>query len=397
MSAIRSQMSRSVLTMLGIVIGIMLVTIVMSVGAAVEAFIIGQVESFGSDVISVEVRAPGLGNAGVGIVVTTMKIADATAIAKLPDVDETYAGYLSQAAVSVDGRIKKANLFGVSEAYVRIDDAPIAQGRFFSEDEDRSLSRVVVLGSEIAETFFPSGNAVSNSIKIDGSNYRIIGVFEPRGAAGFFDRDNIVVMPVQTLQSQIAGVDYVSFIVANLNDADKALRAKADIEELMRVRHKISSPDRDDFAVFTIQEARELTGTILFGLQILLLALASISLVVGGVGIMNIMYVSVSERTFEIGLRKAIGARYKDVLLQFLIEASVLTLLGGIIGIALGIGVSYLASVFAQKAGFDWQFIVGFGSIFVALGFSMAVGIIFGLAPAKKAAKLEPITALRYE
>jgi ABC-type antimicrobial peptide transport system permease subunit len=247
------------------------------------------------------------------------------------------------------------------------------------------------------DSFFPDSNPVGQTVRMNGASYRVIGVVEKRGSAGFFDRDNMLFMPLKTLQKLIAGVDHVTFISGKLINPSRSMETKEDIEILMRERHRIDNPEKDDFVVRTIDEAQELIGGVVSGIQILLVALASISLVVGGIGIMNIMYVSVSERTFEIGLRKAIGARTKDILTQFLIEAIVVTLLGGIIGILVGVGVSFLVAQVAVSQGFAWQFVISPQSILLSVSFSVVVGLIFGLYPARKASKLAPIVALRYE
>jgi putative ABC transport system permease protein len=398
-SAIRAlfiRKGRATLTILGIVIGIALVIIVMSVGNAIRSFILAQIQSFGSDIVNVEIRVPGTENT-VGIEVTTLKASDGEAISQLPDFSATYSGMLSQAVVAANGITKKSMLFGVSADYPYVDSLPLDDGRFFTNQEDLGVSRVAVIGSGVRDSFFPDTDAVGEYIRINGANYRILGVVGSRGSAGFFDRDNIVFLPLRTLQKLIAGVDHVSFISSKLINPAGSVEAKANIEMLMRERHRISDPEKDDFVVRTIDEAQSLVGGVIAGIQILLVALASISLIVGGIGIMNIMYVSVSERTFEIGLRKAIGARNKDILFQFLIESIVVTILGGILGIVLGVGISYVVAQVAQAQGFAWKFVISPQSLLLSVGFSVAVGVLFGLYPARKAAKLEPIVALRYE
>ncbi len=387
---------RAALTVLGVVIGIALVIIVMSVGNAIRAFIIGQINSFGSDVVNVEVRVPGTQDT-VGIEVTTLKAADAAAIGQLPNFSAVYAGMLNQAVIAANGVSKKSMLFGVTAEYPYVDTVPLETGRFFTKSEDDSVGRVVVIGSGVRDSFFPDQDPVGETIRINNIGYRVAGVVKPRGAAGFFDRDNIVFMPLRTLQKLIAGVDHVSFISGKLIDVGRVDETKGDIELLMRDRHRISDPDKDDFVVRTVDEAQELVGGVISGIQILLVALASISLIVGGIGIMNIMYVSVSERTFEIGLRKAVGARNRDVLLQFLIESIVVTLIGGAIGIVLGGIVSFIVAQIAQSQGFLWEFVLSWQSIALSVGFSVVIGVLFGLYPARKAAKLAPIVALRYE
>ena len=394
--ALKAHQGRAILTLLGIVIGIGLVVIVMSAGNAIRGFVIGQVESFGSDIINVEIRVPGTQNT-VGISVTTLKIGDADAIRQIPNIAQTYAGFLSQAAVSSNGITKKSMIFGASATFPEVDAITLTSGRFYTEQEDAGLARVVVLGSDVAESFFGDADPVGESVRINSASYRVIGVIEKRGAAGFFDRDNIVMMPIRTVQKVIAGVDHVSLIISKMIEPTLDLETKAEIETLMRERHRISDPEKDDFIVHTIDEAKELVGTVLSGIQILLIALASISLVVGGVGIMNIMYVSVSERTYEIGLRKAVGANNKDILMQFLSEALVVTVIGGVLGVLFGMMASYAVALIARAQGFDWSFVISWQSIALSVGFSLAVGLLFGLYPARKASKLSPIVALRYE
>jgi putative ABC transport system permease protein len=314
------------------------------------------------------------------------------------NVLDEYSGVLSQAALAYEGLSKKSMIFGVNSSYTNVDALTVENGRFFTKSEDESLSRVIVLGSGVKDAFFAEHeDPIGKFLRINNANYQIIGVAAKRGAAGFFDRDNIVLMPLRSVQKLIAGIDHVAMIVVKMEHPELAADTKLDIEDLMRERHRITDPDKDDFVVNTVAETRDLVGKIIAGIQVLLIALASISLMVGGVGIMNIMYVSVSERTYEIGLRKAVGARNRDILMQFIFESIIITLIGGAVGIALGAGISYLISVIATASGFAWPFIITPQSIFLSVGFSFFVGLIFGLYPARKASKLEPITALRYE
>lgn len=395
-AALKVHRARSVLTILGVVIGIALVIVVMSAGNAIRSFIIGQVESFGSDVIGVEIKVPGTNNP-VGVQITTLKLSDMEAVSRVENIKDIYAGSIGQAVVARAGLTKKTMLFGVTADYPLVDDAPIADGRFFTEREDRGIARVVTLGPDLKESLFGEEDAVGQNITIDGLSYRVIGIQASRGAAGFFDRDNMAYLPLRTLQKLVDGSDHISFMSATMDDPERGGETKVIIEDIMRERHRITDPEKDDFRVYTVEEAVDLVGTVLNAMQILLIVLASISLIVGGVGIMNIMYVSVSERTYEIGLRKSIGARNKDVLYQFLTESVILTLLGGLIGIVFGTFLAYLISLVANQQGFAWEFIISPQSIVLGVGFSVLVGVVFGLWPARKAAKLSPIEALRYE
>jgi len=207
----------------------------------------------------------------------------------------------------------------------------------------------------------------------------------------------MIFMPLNTLQKRILGIDYVSFIIAQMNDTDQGDQTVKDLNLIMREQHKISDPNKDDFAIISMDQMMAMMDTVIYGIQILLIALGSISLIVGGVGIMNIMYVSVTERTFEIGLRKANGAKHKDILWQFLSEAIILTLAGGIIGIIIGIAISWLVSIIATAQGFTWAFSISWNGLVIAVLMSIIVGVIFGLYPARQAAKKNPIEALRHE
>ena len=222
---------------------------------------------------------------------------------------------------------------------------------------------------------------------------------EPRGGMLFFDYDVYVYVPIRTLQKQLMGIDYVSFVASQYRDKDKLASTIDDFSYLLRVRHNIplDDPDKDDFIITSNEDVLDIFNTVIGGFTILLVALACISLIVGGVGIMNIMYVSVLERTFEIGLRKAVGARREQILKQFLVEAVLITGLGGVTGIIVGSIISYLISFVASYLGFAWGFSVPLYSIILAVGFSAATGLIFGLYPARRAADLNPIEALRYE
>ena len=402
---LRKNKGRTALTILGIVIGIMAVIAVLSTGQAIKQFIVGQVEAFGTNIIQVEVKTPQTSQQSTvnafslvgGAVVTTLKESDGEALAKLANIDKFYTGLMGQKLATYESKIKKAMLFGTNAAFIEVDTSKIDKGRFFTEEENKGLAKVVILGDKIRNNLLGDQNPINQYIKIDNDRFLVIGTLAKRGATMGLDMDNMIFMPVETLQKRVLGIDYVSFILLTAKDKAQAEITAGDIIEKMRERHKITDPDKDDFAVTTSAQMMKMLDTIMYGIQALLIALGSISLIVGGVGIMNIMYVSVTERTFEIGLRKAVGAQYHDILWQFLTEAIIITFFGAIIGIILGLSLTFLVSVIATASGFEWAFSISWSGLVIAVIMSVVVGLIFGIYPAQQAAKKHPIEALRFE
>ncbi len=397
---------RTILALLGVVIGVFSVVVVMTLGEGVKSFVLGQVESFGGNVIQVEVKVPSTGamssdnasSRGQGTQITTLIVDDKDAIKKLPNIKSAYAGTIGQERATYGSIGKRILLFGASHEVPLVDEKIIVQeGRFYSEDEADNGARVVVLGAGVKETFFGTGDAIGESITMRGEKYRVVGVLESRGSAGFFDLDSLAYVPVETLQKKILGVDYVQMISVQVEDISEEEQTVADIVGLLRKRHDITNPDKDDFSVTSTKQVQETLNDVLGSLTILLLALTSITLVVGGVGIMNVMYVSVAERTSEIGLRKALGATSQMVLTQFLLEALIITLLGGVVGILLGVIATFALGAVFEALGFAFSLAFSWKSLLLGAGFSLLVGVIFGLAPAYRAAKLSPMEALRKE
>ncbi|MCX6763916.1 MAG: ABC transporter permease [Candidatus Moranbacteria bacterium] len=403
---LRSNVGRTILTLFGVVIGITSVIVISSSGQGVKSYILGQISSFGTDMIQVEIKVPNTGkdstaNAmgqATGIQITTMKEKDAEAIGKLGNVSSYYYGNMGQELVTYKNINKRAILFGTSAGAPAVDaNIKLQEGSFFTEGEDKSLNQVVVIGADVAESFFSGESALGKIVKIKDKNFRVIGVLAKRGAVTFFNFDDLIYVPVRTLQKKILGVDYLRFISVKVKDEKLIDATVADITQTIRKEHDIKDPSADDFGVSSIKEAQD-TITKVFGtINILLLFLTSISLLVGGVGIMNVMYVAVVERTFEIGLRKAVGARSENILKQFLLEAIFITFAGGIAGIILGFLFSRLLSYIFSVLGYDLQFIITWQALLLAVGFSIAVGIIFGYYPARQASRLSPMEALRKE
>ncbi|MDP1833679.1 MAG: ABC transporter permease [Candidatus Moranbacteria bacterium] len=403
---LRANLGRTVLTLVGIVIGITSVIVIMSSGQGVKNFVLGQVSSFGNDVIQIEVKVPATGKTSAqnaigqaqGIQITTLKEGDADAIAKLPNVAGLYTANYTQEIASYQNTKKRTLIFGASAGVPDIDPGvKVAEGSFFTDDDNRSLAQVVVIGPDIAQTFFGTDEALGKKIKIRNQNYKVIGILEKRGTISMINFDELIYLPVRTLQKKVLGIDYLRNIFIKVNDQNLLDVTVADLTDTMRREHGITDPNKDDFSVTSLKEAQEIVATVFNTINILLLALTSISLVVGGVGIMNIMYVAVVERTFEIGLRKAVGARPKDILRQFLWEAIFITLAGGIVGIALGFLFTFILSYVFSTLGFNLTMIVSTQAIFIAVGFSATVGLIFGYYPARKASLLSPMEALRKE
>lgn len=406
LSALRRNKVRTLLTVLGIVIGIMSVITVMSAGNGLEAFMVEQMETFGTDVIQIEIKIPNTSHvsteniAGMaqGIQVTTMTLDDAAAINKLPNVKGSYANVMGQEIVSYGSENKQSMLWGVEASFIDIDSTEINEGRFFSDSEDKSLAQVAVIGQTVKDKLFGDDEAIGKLIKIGKLKFHVIGLMEERGSIAFFDMDNFIYIPVRTLQRKIMGINHVMAITAQAIDNDISDETADEIKFLLRQRHDIptGNADKDDFAVMTMAEAMKLYDSIFDAINLLLVAIAGISLVVGGVGIMNIMYVSVAERTYEIGLRKAVGATYSNILWQFLWEAIAVTLLGAVIGFFWGILFSFLIAVVATSQGIGWKFVISPISVVLAIGVSLAIGLIFGVFPAMTAAKLAPVDALRH-
>ncbi len=410
--ALRSNPGRTVLTTLGIIIGIATVIIVLSAGEGFRSYINSQVDAFGSSTVFAHTKVPpttrarNAGSNGGGVAnnpaaqavqITTLKPGDITEIKRLANVADAYGAVLGQKVASYKNVSKNAFIFGSSAARFNIDKGVIKQGRPFTTAEDLAADQVAILGNDIAADFFGQEDPIGKSIRVGEYNFQVIGVYDRRGSFGFSNDDQQVFIPLTTAQKKLLGIDHLLYIVAQVKDQTAADATAADMAAILRKNHNISNPDKDDFEAHTQAQSLDTFATILAGVTFLLIAIAGISLLVGGVGIMNIMYVIVTERTSEIGLKKALGAKQRDILAEFLLEAVLLTILGGILGIALGSLISWSLAQVAQNFGFAWKFIIPVSGIVIGLSVAGGIGLIFGVFPARRAAKLDPVEALRYE
>lgn len=402
-SNLKKQKSRSILTIIAIAIGISLLVIMISAGNGFKGLVLGELEIYSSDAINIEVRTPGKKTEEAamelvtGASMTTFKNDDVEALKEHYNIDAIFSYLTGQEVLKRKDESKTAIVLAYGADASKIQKMNFDEGRFYEENEEESLSRVIVLGHKVKEDLFKDEDAVGKNVYIRGKSFKVVGVLAEQGASFSFDMDSLVYIPTKVMQKVLMGVDYVVGVMAKVKDVDKIDETMQDLVEIMRERHNITDPERDDFEAMTMQQAMDMMATVTDSISILLIAITIISLIVGGVGITNIMYVSVLERTFEIGLRRAVGARKEDILLQFLSESVILTFMGGVVGIVFGLGVSYLVHIVATSYGLNWQFIISIPSIVGALTFSALVGVFFGVYPAKKAANLDPISALRNE
>ncbi len=395
---------RSFLTMLGIVIGIGSVILLMSIGSSAQQLILNQVKSVGSNLIfaipgstqSSRFSAPA---AAQGIVIKTLVPQDLAALGRDPSIAKVAAEVRGQGGVVFENNDTMVTFEGVTASFFAVRNFEMAKGSPFTEADAQSFNHVAVIGSQLAKTLFGAQDPIGKTIHLKNVSFNVIGVLVPKGTGpGGVDQDNLVVIPMSVAQKQLLGINYFNFISIQANDAYTIDFVKSRVTQILREDHNITQSSKDDFTILTQADLLSILGTITSVLQIFLTSVAAISLIVGGIGIMNIMYVAVVERTREIGLRKAVGATDRDIMEQFLIEAVILTFVGGIIGIVGGafftaliyFGVTYFASI-------GWVFSLPLTAVVLAVGVSSVTGVVFGIYPAYRASKLSPTEALRYE
>ena len=382
---------RSFLTILGIVIGVAAVVTLLSLGQGMQATVTSQFRGLGSNLIYIMPAASGGGRA-------SLTYADAQAIAqRVPDAVDVAPALARSAEVTFGGQETTTNVSGVTPNYEAVNNFHVELGAFISQADMRSNSLVCVLGKTVVDDLALGGYPIGLTIKMEGVPFQIIGVMEEKG--GFGNQDDVIFMPLTTAQTRLfrerslTGEYEVSSISVQVASEDLMAAATEQITTLLRQRHRLAESDDDDFYLLNPTEIASTLNQVISALTIFLGAIGGISLLVGGIGVMNIMLVSVTERTREIGIRKAVGAKQRDILLQFLVEAVVLSLAGGIVGILLG----YLGSKLFSRISEGLTAQITPSAILLATGFSIAVGIFFGIYPARRAARLNPIEALRYE
>lgn len=386
---------RTGLAILGIVIGIGSVIALVSLGQASQQAIQSQIQSLGANLLTIQPGSQSSGGvrgeAGGG---TTLTEADAEAIKTSPQITSVKA-VSPEVQTNVQATAGRNNtnfrVTGVTSVYASVHNVAVSSGEFITDQDNATLSKVIVLGPTAASTLF-SGDPIGQSVRISGQSFRVVGVTVSKGGSGFLNQDNMGYIPLNTALKQILGRTYLNSIALQAKTADVMVDAQNEVGYLLLARHKLSDPTKADFSIISQQDILSTATSTTATFTTLLTGVAAISLLVGGIGIMNIMLVTVTERTREIGLRKALGAKKKTIVTQFLIESIILTFTGGMIGIILGVAASYFYSVFSGSA-----FVVSPSSVLLAFIVSAGIGVLFGWYPASRAANLQPIEALRYE
>lgn len=395
--------SRTVLTMLGIIIGIASVIVIMAVGEGMQHLVVSQITKVGSDLVAV---LPGGSDeegppaSAFGVTITTLKNSDIEELVKPVNVPhaEAVSGYVrGVGTVTAAGESLEYSFLGVSASYLRVEKARVEQGRFFTAQEEEGVARVAVLGSQVKTDLFGGDDALNKKIKIKGETFRIIGVMEERGVVALENFDDIVIIPLRTAQKLLLGIDYLGFMRLKVDDVRYIDVTTTDVKRTLRQAHNIDDASQDDFTVRDTKQALDILNSVTGALSVFLAAIASISLLVGGVGIMNTMLVAVTERTKEVGLRKALGATTGEIMRQFMLETVAISLIGAALGVAAGVIIAGLIALAVGLVGYDWVFRVPMMAFLVSAVIAVAIGFVFGLYPARRAAKMNPISALGYE
>lgn len=392
--------TRSFLTMLGIIIGVGSVITIMAVGAGAQSFVFNQIESLGTNLVGI---MPGGGNeegppASVfGVIITTLTYDDAKELKKIPHITAMTPYANGNGNVTYENKNINASFSGVSSDLILVEDSKVEKGRFIMPDEDESVAKIAVLGNSIAEKLFTGSDPIGKKIKINQESFAVIGVMKKKGSSFMFSQDDQVFIPVKTAQKILLGINHVSLIRGKVDGEENVPLVMSEIDKVLQKRHNIKDEKKKDFTVRSMDQALDIIGNVTDALNLFLGAIAAISLIVGGIGIMNIMLVSVTERTREIGLRKAIGAKNGSILSQFLLESVIMTFIGGFIGMIFGAILSLIIATAVNFLGYHWELIITTFSVILSISVAVLIGVIFGYYPAYKAAKMNAIEALRYE
>ncbi len=402
--ALRDNLVRSLLTILGIVIGVLAIVLVVALGQSSREVILNEVRAFGGNVVMIEPgrQAEGPSDFTSALFSDSITSSDIDALsrpANVPNVQNIIPEVIVSGSMSYRDAIARPLTIGYdAEALATMLDLYPDQGFLFTQDDIKQRSKVVVLGYQVKQDLFGNIDAIGQFVTIKNTRLKVVGTFPKTGQVSFLNVDKLALIPYSTAQKDIMGIDYFNEVLIQTNDDANAEQVAQDVRLTLREEHNITDTTKDDFSVMTQADIATRVSTITNILTIFLVSIAAISLLVAGVGIMNIMLVSVTERTREIGLRKTVGATNNDIMRQFLLEATILTASGGILGTSLALGISWLvAYVVRTQFGLDWPTSFPLNAILLGVGTATLVGLVFGIYPARAAARKDPIEALRYE